>query len=463
MNDEADVIATLVERFFGPDAPSRTLATGEVLMRAGESNSRLYYIRSGSFRLRSERRTEVRLGPGHLIGVQSLFLRRFVSVWTDIADEPSEVAWIDLAQPGPEGQPWEVVLMPLVVAELNHRQQRVRDMEEQQHRTEQRLQELGYITTLGQMAAGVAHELNNALAVLARGTDWIRGAIDGLVGERQDWHRELLRLGLERGHARGDGDLAARARRLRRAGLGFGPARHLAALPLDDQQLDRLADDPERERALAYYELGATLADMGLSATQGSHVVSSLKQLAASERVGLQEVDLESTLEIARSICRNSLKGITLEIDSGEGSHVVQGNQGELVQVWTNLIQNACEALHTAGIAAPRIRIVLRDDDGHSVASVADNGPGIDPAVADDIFMPHVSTKRDDHHVGLGLGLSIVRQIVRRYGGSVAAGPTEGGGATFTLRLPHRIGETTRWVMKRSSSQYLPRVRKEEA
>lgn len=451
-------VADLVERYFGPGAPTRSLAAGEVLMRAGEPNTRLYLIHSGSVSLRSERRTEIRLGPGNLIGIQSLFLRRFSSVWTDTADEPTELAWLDLSQPCPSGQPWEVELMPLVVAELNDRQRHVRVMEEQQRLTEHRLQELTYISTLGQMAAGVAHELNNALTVLDRGTDWIRSVVEQVAAGHPPLRRELLALGLARGHARRDDDLRARAAALRERGLGFGDARRLAALPLDDELLARLLDDPEQELALTVYELGATLADMATSARQASHVVGSLKQLAAKERLGTKPVDLGESIDVALSICRNALKGIELELDIAPDLRV-EGNQGEFVQVWTNLVQNACDALHQAGgSGAPRIRIEAVEDGDQIAVRVIDNGPGIDPAVAEDIFKPHVTTKADGLRFGLGLGLSIVQQIVRRYGGSVAVDVAEGGGAAFTVHLPQRIGRTTRWLMRRISDRATPSI-----
>ena len=456
--DEASAtVAALIERHFGPDAPRRELARGETLMRAGDHNTRLYRIEQGSMLLRSERRTEVRLGPGNLIGIQSLFLHQHRSVWTDIADEPTTLAWVDLDRDCPGGGAWAVELMPLVVAELNDRQQRVRDMEEHQRRTEQRLQELTWISTLGQMAAGVAHELNTALAVLGRGTDWIRETIDRVAEGQPALRRELLAQGLAVGHQRRtDGDPAARAKRLRRHGLGFGAARRVAGLPLDDAQLERVLAAGEPEHELVWFELGATLRDMAVSATQAGHVVHSLKQLAARERLGDRTVDLQASLEAALSICRNALKGIAVTLAGDDRELTLEGNQGELVQVWTNLIQNACDALHSHRVTEPRIAITVAEDDGDVVVAVSDNGPGIDPTIADDLFMPHVTTKTDALHFGLGLGLSIVQQLVRRYGGEVTAGAADGGGARFTVRLPRRMGATTQWINRRLHAQEPP-------
>ncbi len=101
-----------------------------------------------------------------------------------------------------------------------------------------------------------------------------------------------------------------------------------------------------------------------------------------------------------------------------------------LDQALINLVRNAVEALRDT----PAGRIVLsaaRDQDGHVVISVADNGPGIPGEQRDKIFVPFFTTKR----YGSGIGLTIVRQIANVHGASIDVSQTPGGGATFSLRF----------------------------
>jgi len=441
-----------VARWFGPDAPTVHLDPGAVLLRDGERNTRLYRIRSGSMLLRSGNRTEVTLGPANLVGIQSVFLNRWRRIYTDVAYEPCELAWLDLAEPPPEGSSWERELMPLVIAELRHRQQRVREMEAAHRTNEHRLQELIHVSTLGQMAAGVAHELNNALAVLGSGAEWLRSTIRVVGADAPPLQRRLLELGLASGHRHGVADAAPRAAALRKRGMGFAEARRISGLPLEEADVEALLADPQRATTLRWFELGATIHDMTVSARQGTHVVTSLKQLAARERLEPTAVDVAESLEVARSICRNSLHGIELTVEAADCG-TVEANQGELVQVWTNLLQNACDALHANGTETPRIRIEARSDEESVTVRIADNGPGIAADLLEDIFLPGITTKHDGLHVGLGLGLGIGRQIVRRYGGSVSAANDESGGAVFTVVLSRRMGPTTAWSFRRESDR----------
>ena len=106
----------------------------------------------------------------------------------------------------------------------------------------------------------------------------------------------------------------------------------------------------------------------------------------------------------------------------------VLADRVRLEQILLNLLQNAAEAL--AGTANPRVAITVAVSDTVAL-TVADNGPGIDPAVAAEIFTPFV-TARDD---GLGLGLGIARDIAREFGGELDSVVSPLGGAAFRLTL----------------------------
>ena len=101
-----------------------------------------------------------------------------------------------------------------------------------------------------------------------------------------------------------------------------------------------------------------------------------------------------------------------------------------LDQALINLVRNAADALK--GRTDARVALSARLGEGGGVAiAVSDNGPGIDAALREKIFVPFFTTKR----AGTGVGLSLTRQIVQVHDGSIDVSDTPGGGATFTLRL----------------------------
>jgi len=151
----------------------------------------------------------------------------------------------------------------------------------------------------------------------------------------------------------------------------------------------------------------------------------------------MQPVDPGAVVEAALETVRPTAaaKGITIEASLEPGVGTMSGDPDRLQQVVWNLLANAIKFTPNGG----RVEVRLRRVDAQAVIEVADSGPGISPE-----FLPHVferfrqgdaSTTRS--HVGLGLGLAIVRHLVELHGGTVeASSPGEGKGATFSVHLP---------------------------
>jgi len=144
-----------------------------------------------------------------------------------------------------------------------------------------------------------------------------------------------------------------------------------------------------------------------------------------------EEVDLNAAVERAVGFCEHVLQkhGVQLTRQFGELPHFLAVRQN-LVQVFVNLITNACHATPNGGT----VSIVTKTEGAHVLASVSDTGSGIAAEVRARIFEPFFTTKPDGK--GTGLGLSIVQGIAENHGGTISVDSVAGVGTTFTLRLP---------------------------
>ena len=142
-------------------------------------------------------------------------------------------------------------------------------------------------------------------------------------------------------------------------------------------------------------------------------------------------LELGPLVEEAVQLFRPKLQASSIDLHySMSGDTSIFGSAGELRQVLLNLVSNAAEAVGGGG----RIDVFVgQSDSSHVVVSVADNGPGFDPANLDLIFEPFFTTKTA---TGTGLGLSLSREIVQRHGGTISAANRPAGGAIMTVHLP---------------------------
>jgi signal transduction histidine kinase len=167
-----------------------------------------------------------------------------------------------------------------------------------------------------------------------------------------------------------------------------------------------------------------------------SSLVGAVKAYAYMDRGGLLEADIHEGLETTVAVLAHKLKHTEIEVDRDYDRTLprltVYGS--ELNQVWTNLIDNAIEALGKHGTITLRTR---RDRDGVLV-DVADTGPGIAPEIRKRVFEPFFTTREVGQ--GTGLGLDTARRIVEeRHGGSISLESGDAG-TTFHVWLPLQPG-----------------------
>lgn len=149
----------------------------------------------------------------------------------------------------------------------------------------------------------------------------------------------------------------------------------------------------------------------------------------------LQNVDVVKSLETTLTILNHKLKrGVTIQRDYQPVPFLVNSFGSELNQVWTNLIDNAIDAMGNKG----ELRVRTFRDDGCVVVEIGDNGPGISPEVRTHMFEPFFTTKAVGE--GTGLGLDTVQRIVRKHKGNIQVN-SKPGDTRFQVSLPLADGK----------------------
>ncbi len=322
--------------------------------------------------------------------------------------------------------------------------------------TESRLRQSERMAQLGTLTAGLAHELNNPAAAVRRGADQLRAAVDrhaALVGRvdaldlDDDAHGAYVELStpgesvpalsaVERSDRESDiGDA------LERLGVDqpWEAAASLVAAGAAPASVDRAAEllGDSAATVLAAsassVEIHGLLREVEEGAARLSAIVGALKSYSYLDQAPVQDVDVHRGIEDTLLILKGKLTDIAIVRDYDPGLPLIEAYGSELNQVWTNLIDNAADALADAD-EAPQIILRTRPGDGTVVVEVEDNGPGIPPDVQKRIFDAFFTTKPPGS--GTGLGLDIVYSIVvHRHGGDIEV-ESEPGRTVFRVSLP---------------------------
>ncbi|WP_114395241.1 sensor histidine kinase [Oleisolibacter albus] len=193
---------------------------------------------------------------------------------------------------------------------------------------------------------------------------------------------------------------------------------------------DRVADRPDLREEVADAEQAI---DTVARRSDGLlRFVERYRQFTAVPRPQLQRLRLREMVERLQRLMGPALaeKGIVFEVLILPPTLELLADADLVEQTLINLMKNAVEAMQ--GQPEPRLRLTAHlDETGRVLVTVADTGPGIPPEIADKIFVPFFTTKRE----GSGVGLSLARQVMLAHGGSISAAAAEGGGSAFTLRF----------------------------
>lgn len=183
---------------------------------------------------------------------------------------------------------------------------------------------------------------------------------------------------------------------------------------------------------------GSMLREIEESGQRISQLVASIKEYTYMDQGKMQEVDLQRGLDNTLNILGHKLRDVTVSREYDPKLPHILGRGGELNQVWTNLIDNATDALHEKAHGAPTLRVITRCELDFAMVEIEDNGPGIPLEIQARVFDPFFTTK--DVGKGSGLGLDISYRIIRQHHGTIEL-QSKPGQTRFIVRLPVRTAQ----------------------
>ena len=353
-----------------------------------------------------------------------------------------------------------VLLRARVRASLQKK--RLRDLEVAYLRQEMTLRQNEKLATLGKLSAGMAHELNNPAAAAQRGAGQLREAVTALQdvqlrlgaltlsGAQRDALLALDGVARERAARPGDMDPIAQSDHadqlqtwLEAHGLAdaweYAPILASAAIARGDlAALERTFTPQQLPAVVAWlahtYTVYSLLEEIAQGTGRIADLVKALKTYTYLDRAPIQSVDVHEGLDSTLVMLRSKLKGgITVRREYGPDLPRIQAYASELNQVWTNIIDNAADAMEGKG----EIVVRTRREGAWVVVEIEDNGPGIAEAIQPKLFDPFFTTKPPGSGTGLGLNISH-NIIVQKHGGAIAV-TSHPGKTTFVVRLPIQL------------------------
>ena len=325
--------------------------------------------------------------------------------------------------------------------------------------TESMLRQSEKMAQLGTLSAGVAHELNNPAAAVQRGAGQLQTAIAQLEPAQQQLSRLILteeqQKALQR-LAQGAHEQAARPPELdalarsdreyeletwlekRSVADAWELAPTLVNLDYDSAGLTSLAESFAADQLVAVirwlntiYTVYNLMAEVRQGAGRISDIVKALKSYSYLDQAPVQTVDVHEGLDNTLLILRSKLKsGISVRREYAPDLPKIQAYGSELNQVWTNITDNAADALNEQG----QITIRTRQDEEWVLVEIEDNGSGIPQEIQSRIFDPFFTTKPPGQGTGLGLDISY-NIIVYKHRGDIRV-VSQPGKTCFQVWLP---------------------------
>jgi signal transduction histidine kinase len=318
--------------------------------------------------------------------------------------------------------------------------------------TQSRLRQSERMAQLGVLTAGLAHEMNNPAAAVQRGASQLQGALDR-YGEASralgpdTMIPEDVNLDIRDGPVLSSLERADRETEVEELLESHGIeqpwelAPSLVAAGIDRDRLialhssvgDTLIVDAIRALA-AEADVRGLLAEVEEGARRLAELVTALKSYSFLDQAPVQDVDIVRGIEDTLLILKSKTSGIEIVREYDDDLSPMTAFGSQLNQVWTNLIDNAADAITASGSATGVIVLRARSEGEHVIVEVEDNGPGIAPEDHDRVFEAFYTTKPPGQGTGLGLD-TVYAIVVHQHRGTVTV-DSEPGRTTFTVTLP---------------------------
>jgi signal transduction histidine kinase len=429
------------------------LSAGEIYFRQGAPADAMYVVLEGQLQARGELGGEtvvLSIEPGAVTGVLPFSRMQQFTIGTRALTDSRVLRF-------------RTSLFPELIQKMPELTQRlVGLMSDRIRETTRREQQRDRLASLGKLSAGLAHELNNPASAAKRAASQLR---------------EVLKRIRDASHELGRRDLtAAQESEIEKMEASFVqsdevPPDALAISDLEEQidsllrshrqnDLWQMAADLARKnvkpealeslfaildadsaraalvRIAASVEVGTLLNEIESGTSRISDLVRAIKEYTYMDQTPVQNVDIVKSLETTLTILNHKLKrGVVVHRDYERVPLLVNSFGSELNQVWTNLIDNAIDAMGGNG----ELRVRIYREDNCVVVEIADNGPGIPVGVQPHIFEPFFTTKGVGE--GTGLGLDTVQRIVKKHKGNIQVN-SKPGDTRFQVWLPVSEGLT---------------------
>lgn len=425
---------------------------GDTYSRQGDPADAMFVILDGQIELRGEFSGEpilISLKPGEVTGALPFSrMKQFTVTGRAVTDSRilqfPAAKFPELVQKMPE-------LTKLLVGLMADRIRETTRLEQQRDR----------LASLGKLSAGLAHELNNPASAAQRATSQLRASLKRVKDASHELGRrdltpaqkaEIEKLEaafLQRDEPPPDpltvSDLEEKVDSLLRSHgqndlwqLAADLARRNVQPEVLESLFAVLGADTARAalvRIAASLDIYNLLKEIESSTSRISELVRAIKEYTYMDQAPVQNVDIVKSLETTLIIMNHKLKhGVAVERNYQRIPLLVNSFGSELNQVWTNLIDNAIDAMGGKG----ELRVRTFRDDGCVVVEIGDNGPGISADIKPHIFEPFFTTKGVGD--GTGLGLDTVQRIVKKHRGNIQV-LSQPGDTRFQVRLP--LAETS--------------------
>jgi signal transduction histidine kinase len=433
-------------RWFISQCQERRAAPGDIIVREGEAPDFMMVMLEGEMRARSEHGSAD--GPvftveaGEVTGMLPFSRLKVIGV-TGRAVLPSHFLAFPVSQ-FPELFKRLPELVRRLVGLLTDRVRSVTRAEQQHEK----------LAALGKLSAGLAHELNNPSAAARRSAAALRDCLArlreaarttevgpedcGLLAEREEEIRSTLKPAQFKDEfARVEREEAIQSwLESHKVADAWKLSPSLADAGLTDTHLSSFAAvagasvGPELTRFATLLEMERIAEELEHSSARISDLIKAIKEYSYMDQGPMQEVDIERGLETTLTIMNHKLKrGITVIREYAANLPKVMSSGSELNQVWTNLIDNAADAMKSNG----KLTIRTARENDFVLVEIADNGTGIPPEALSRIFDPFFTTKGVGE--GTGLGLDVVNRIIKNVGGHISVTSVPGD-TRFQVRIP---------------------------